>query len=175
MPWDLAFEGILIVLLVVFLFYAMMLNKRLGNLRESRGELEKLIHTFADATSRADKSIHGFKSTADHSGKALQDAITKAQGLRDDLAFLIEKAEAVADRLDTGIRTSRPQAGVAPAEVNQMPSRRQPAPRPNSGQTTEAAGQPARRSAAAGGGDGGSGRAPSKTEQELMKSLQSMR
>jgi len=174
-PWDLAFEGILIVLLVVFLFYAMMLNKRLGNLRESRGELEKLIHTFADATSRADKSIHGFKSTADHSGKALQDAITKAQGLRDDLAFLIEKAEAVADRLDTGIRTSRPQAGsAAPAEVNQMPSRRQPATRPATGQP-DAASQPARRSAATGGGDGASGRAPSKTEQELMKSLQSMR
>lgn len=164
---ELALQAVLVVLLVVFLFYAMMLNKRLGNLRESRGELEKLIHTFADATSRADKSIHGFKSTADHSGKALQDAIVKAQGLRDDLAFLIEKAEAVADRLDTGIRSARPQAGAA-GDGNPMPARR-PAARPvQQAETTATAG---RRSAAVAEG----GRAPSKTEQELMKSLQSMR
>ena len=197
MPWDLALQAILIMLLMAFLYYAILLNKRLGNLRASRGELEKLIHTFADATNRADKSIHGFKSTADQSGKRLQDAIVRSQGLRDDLVFLIEKAENMADRLDNGINAGRGRLFVEEesgkvlsdsnssgqkersnaVRINNRIDRRSadynPEPKqPSAAELKQEQGL----SGAKGHGVTSSvpARSISKTEQELMKSIQSL-
>ncbi len=168
--YSVIFDGLLIILLVVFLYYALLLNRRLGGLRESKGELEKVINTFADATTRADKSIAGFKSTAEQSGKNLQDLIDKAQILRDDLAFMIEKADLSADQLEGRLRQNKPavpassEAGkrgaASPASMSKQ------AVNPDA---TPPQGQPVRSDPAS------DGRGPSKAEKELMKALQSLR
>lgn len=175
-------NGILVVLLVAFLYYAVILNRKLGSLRDSKGELEKVIVTFADATERANKSIHGFKSNADQSGRALQDTIDKARGLRDDLNFLIDKAESVANRLEGGIRAGRPQAPAAPsAPAAEAASREadvviEPLAEP------KAEPKPAARPAPAAAAEAPldpkmvkKDKPQSKAERELLKALQSMR
>jgi len=113
MDYSLLIEALLAILLCVFLYYAVVLNRRLGSLRDSKGELEKVISTFAEATGRADKSIQGFRANAEQSGRALQETMDRAQTLRDDLAFMIDKADSLADRLDGAIRNARSAGGVS--------------------------------------------------------------
>jgi len=108
---DMAFA----VLLVVTIGYAVVLNRKLGSLRRHKEELERLAATFSQSTARADDSIQRLKSTTD----VLQKNIDKAQGLRDDLAFLIDRGSVTADRLEEAVRgtRNRPQ-GVEAAKPN---------------------------------------------------------
>lgn len=177
--YQLIVEGILAILLLAFLYYAVMLHRRLGSMRDSKGELEKLINTFADATGRADKSIQGFKATAEQSGRSLQETIDRAQSLRDDLAFLIEKAEQMADRTESSLRQQRSAAPAGkPTAPRSEAAGKQQRPRPPASPETRQGntppgGQPV--SEIAPGAEDGDSRVQSKAEQELLKALQSMR
>ena len=91
------------ILLVVTISYAVVLNKRLGNLRRDRGELESLAINFHASTMRADESIIRLRSSVDE----LQDQIGKAEAMRDDLVFLTERGSSAADRLEEYVRLSR--------------------------------------------------------------------
>lgn len=115
---DIAFA----VLLVITIGYAIVLNRKLGNLRQHKEELERLAATFSQSTARADDSIQRLKKTTDE----MQTGIEKAQGLRDDLAFLIDRGALAADRLEEGVRVARNHSeGSAPAPVTAtgMPKR----------------------------------------------------
>ena len=103
MPYSLIIDVVVAVLLIVTIGYAISLNKRLGMLRRDRGELEKLAQTFTLSTERANESLGQLHVTAE----ALQHQIDRAQGLHDDLAFLLERGEKAADRLEDTIRASR--------------------------------------------------------------------
>jgi hypothetical protein len=109
--FSLLLDILVAILLVVTIVYAVLLNRRLGVLRQDRAELERLTLTFADALRRAEDGIGRLKTTAD----ALQDRIDRAQSLRDDLAFLTERGGSAADRLEDLVRTARKEAGVGPA------------------------------------------------------------
>jgi len=97
------------LLLVVTIGYAVRLNKRLGMLRRDKAKLEKLAVTFSESTIRADESLGHLSSTAD----MMQKQIEAAQALHDDLAFLLDRGEKAADRLEDVVRQSR--------EFNQHP------------------------------------------------------
>jgi len=101
--YSLALDIVLAVLLVATIGYAMVLNRKLGNLRRHKEELERLAATFADSTARAKDSITHLKnSTAD-----LQADTAKAAGLKDDLKYLIDRGTSAADRLEAAVRESR--------------------------------------------------------------------
>lgn len=106
MGFSLVLDILVAGLLVVTISYAVMLNRRLRIMRQDKAELEKLATKFADATVRADDSITKLRATADD----LKGQIEKAQGLRDDLAFLVERGGGTADRLEQTIRTARKEA-----------------------------------------------------------------
>lgn len=112
MTFSLVLDVLVAVLLVVTISYALVLNRRLTGLRRDKKELEKLAASFGQATARASESIGTLRSTAGD----LQARIDKAQGLRDDLQFLVERASSAADRLEQAVRASRketPQPMVA--------------------------------------------------------------
>ncbi len=110
MPFSLALDVLVAVLLVITIGYAMVLNRRLGNLRRDKAELERLATTFGKATARAEESIGKLKKTAD----ALRERIDNAQALRDDLAFLIDRGGSAADRLEETVRAARKEGGSRP-------------------------------------------------------------
>lgn len=120
-------------LLVGTSFYLWMLNKRLSVLRKNRDEMAKLIAQFNEATVRADTSIPKLRQAAEAAGQALQERVEKAQSLRDDLAFMIERADSMADRLEGAVRAGRnemkaaPKPAAAPAAAPPQP---QPQPQP---------------------------------------------
>lgn len=103
MPFSLLLDVLVAVLLVFTIAYAILLNRRLGALRKDKTDLEKLAGTFAQATVRAEESIGRLKVTAD----ALQDSIDRAEALREDLAFLIDRGGSAADRLEGAVRAAR--------------------------------------------------------------------
>lgn len=122
MTFSLALDVFVSGLLVITIGLAAVLNHRLGKLRRERSDLERLTSEFQDATARAsDASRH---LTVD--AESLRDGIDKAQSLKEDLAFLTERAGGAADRLENQIRSARnpgerpasaPRASVPPASV----------------------------------------------------------
>lgn len=159
-------DGLLAVLLLATLVYVARLNRRLGQIRDARQEFEVLIARFAEATAQADRSIAGVKAAAAAEGKELQATIDRSRGLRDDLAFLADKANGLADQLEAAIGRARSAvaARVAPAATDETPA---PVRRPASGR---APGQPARENRTALRGE-----PLSDGERDLLRALSSVR
>jgi len=111
MPLALILDILVAILLVITIGYAWVLNKRLGLLRQDKGELEKMAVNFHTATDRAEDSIARLKINVE----TLQDCMDKAESLRDDLVFLSERGGTTADRLEVAVRAARDEAGVSPA------------------------------------------------------------
>jgi hypothetical protein len=110
-PYSLIVDVIVLGLLVIMIPYIFRLNKRLSMLRRDKAQLEKLAVTFADSTRRADESLGGLKASAEN----MQRKLDSAQALHDDLAFLLERGEKAADRLEDLVRQSRPETPPVPA------------------------------------------------------------
>ena len=95
---------VLVALLAAAIVYAVMLSRRLANLRLARAEMDKTIADFDGATARAEDSISRLKSHASSIGGDLDQRMQRAQALRDELAFLVERAEEKSENLDGAIR-----------------------------------------------------------------------
>jgi hypothetical protein len=108
--YKLVLDVIIALLLAATIVYALVLNRRLGILRRNGEELAKLIARFNEATLRAESSIPKLRKAAEEAGQALQERVEKAQSLRDDLAFMIERADTMATKLETGVRNARTEA-----------------------------------------------------------------
>lgn len=107
-----------VVLLAATLFHAVRLERRLGVLKRDRAALEALVKGFNDATIRAEAATARLRGAAEGAGKALSAQLEGAQGVKSDLAFLIERGESLADRLDGLVRNARlavPAASARPA------------------------------------------------------------
>jgi hypothetical protein len=109
---SLALDIVVAILLAVTIGYAVVLNRRLRSLREHKAELQKLADSFGNATARAEGSIGRLKTSADE----LRECIETAQALREDLAFLIERGGAAADRLEATVRSARKEMPAQPAQ-----------------------------------------------------------
>jgi hypothetical protein len=107
MDFRVILDLIIAVLLVATIGYAVTLNSRLTALRRNRDQLSKIIAAFNEATVRAEASIPKLKRAAEEAGAGLQDRMEKAQSLRDDLAFMIERADTMANRLENSVRSAR--------------------------------------------------------------------
>jgi len=107
MPLDTIMDLAIILLLVPTIVYAVILNRRLSALRNSRDELAKVVGSFNEATMRAEAGIPKLKKATLEANNALQERVVKAHSLRDDLAFMIERAEEMADKLDGSVKSGR--------------------------------------------------------------------
>lgn len=128
MEWLL--EAALLALLAVTLFHAVRLERALGALRRDRGALEALIAGFNESTARADQSIERLRSASEGAGRQVGRQIDAASLLRQDLALLVERGDATADRLDLLVRGSRSAPGAIPTHDRAPPPEPlDPAPR----------------------------------------------
>src|SRR5690349_2868091 len=108
MEWTL--ELVLAGLLLVTLFHAIRLERALVRLRRDRASLEKLLTGFAASTQQAESGIQRLRSAADGAGRQLETQLAKSISLKDDLAFLTERGDRLADRLEALVREARPLA-----------------------------------------------------------------
>ena len=113
---DTLLDIVVILLLVPTLFFAVVLNNRLSALRKSRDELAKVVNSFNEATMRAEAGIPRLKRATAEANTTLQERMEKAQSLRDDLAFMVQRAEEMAERLDDRLKSARADAPMAPVQ-----------------------------------------------------------
>jgi hypothetical protein len=101
-------EIVLVALLAATLFHAVRLERALGVLKRDRALLEELVSDFNASTRQAEAGIDRLRTAADGAGRQLARQIDAAAGLKDDLTFLSERGERLADRLDEQVRNVRP-------------------------------------------------------------------
>lgn len=100
-------DVMIVGLLGATIVFAAILNRRLSVWRQEKAEFERLIAAFNAAAERAEAGIERLKAGSEETGRTLQQATTKGQSLRDDLAYLLERAEPLADRLTDLVRAGR--------------------------------------------------------------------
>ncbi len=106
-------------LLVATIAYAVVLNRRLGQLRGGSAKMEQLINDFYQATTRAESGVTALKEVAGRSDSEITEQLGALTKIRDELDFLVARADAQIVRLEDLIREGRgPAAKVSPGAVS---------------------------------------------------------
>jgi hypothetical protein len=105
MEWLL--EIALIFLLAATLLQALRLERALGVLKRDRAALDELVRGFNASTRQAEQGVERLRAAADGAGRQVAQRIDTARELKDDLTFLTERGERVADRLEALVRAGR--------------------------------------------------------------------
>jgi hypothetical protein len=100
-------EIVLVLLLAATLFHAVRLERALGVLKRDRSVLEELVEGFNESTRQAESGIDRLRIAADGAGRQMARQIEQSQRLRDDLTFLAERGERLAERLESAVRAAR--------------------------------------------------------------------
>ena len=104
---NLVLNILIVVLLVVTIGYCWLLNRRIKVLQDSRGELAVLLKHFDESTQRASESIIALQTASKKIGENIQFRIDKANYLLDDLSFMIEKGNKLANQMEAGFAVTR--------------------------------------------------------------------
>lgn len=118
---ELTLEIVLVVLLGATLYQAIRLERALAVLKRDRSSLESLVAGFNTSTHQAESGIQRLRAAADGAGSQIENQLIKSISLKDDLAFLTERGDQLADRLDSLVRAARPLAhdrSGKPTETN---------------------------------------------------------
>ncbi|MGB0748412.1 MAG: DUF6468 domain-containing protein [Magnetospiraceae bacterium] len=149
-------DVVVAILLVITIVYAFLLNRRLKAFRRDRGEMEAFIKALNEATARAEAVVKQLKHTASEANGTVHGSLEKAQSLREDLRFLLDRGTTVADRLEKRLRDQRPNGDEGEALEAPM--------RPSLTVKKEPASEKA-----------GDAEGRSEAERELMRALQTVR
>ena len=114
---SLVLDILIACLLVAVIIYALRLNKSLSVLQQSKSELEKMLAGFTESTEKAEQAIQRVKDASTQNRESLNKLLTEAENLREDLAYMIERGNSLADKLEGGIAQHRgaPDQGAGPA------------------------------------------------------------
>lgn len=104
---DLFINLLVIILLIPAIIYVYKLDKNLTLMRQNQKALLKLIEALNEATYKAENSIPKLKSVTESSSNDLKEVVDNAKELKDDLLFINERADNLADRLEDAIKTGR--------------------------------------------------------------------
>lgn len=107
----------LLALLAATLFHAVRLERALGVLKRDRAALDALVTTFNASTRAAETGVERLRAATDGAGRQIQRQIDTATSLKDDLTFIVQRGEGLADRLDELVRATRPALSLASARA----------------------------------------------------------
>lgn len=124
-------DAVLIAIVSAGVVQAVRLIRELRGLRASRADMDRFVRDFNMAVLRADEGIKTLKATARESGDDLEKLVEKARLVRDELMFIVESADSVAERLSgsatKAMRTEPPKPVVAPQAVAEAKPVQKPA------------------------------------------------
>lgn len=121
MSFALLFDIVVAFLLLATIIFAVILNRKLSMIHNSRGELQALLDHFSKSLNRAEDGILELRKAANSIGEGLDSQIKKTVTLKDDLAFLIERGENLANQLEEGIRKARTPARTPSSSIRVEP------------------------------------------------------
>ncbi len=120
---DWVLELVLIGLLVLTLLHALRLERALSALRRDRSALGDAVAGFDQSARAAEQGIGKLNSLTGEAAKQVARKIEQASALKDDLAFLAERGEHLADRLEAAVRAGRAMEGLKAAPGGEAPPR----------------------------------------------------
>ena len=163
MEW--ALDILLVVLLTATLFHAVRLERALSVLKRDRVALQELVASFNASTRAAETGIERLHAATEGPGRQIQRLIESGTTLKEDLTFLVQRGEGLADRLDDGIRAARsaPAVPETPAARSHYAVQYEPAEPPRRRANIEAAAHDAEP------------KVRSQAERDLLKALRMVR
>ena len=90
----------ILALLAATVFLAFRLSLSLRTFKESRFEMEGLVNRLSANIDQAEKAIHGMQNGAKKAGIELDEVISDAKRLRDELKIMNESGNGLATRLE---------------------------------------------------------------------------
>jgi len=100
MAWlGLILDVILIAVVAAGVVQAVRLIRQLQDLRTGRVEMERFVRDFNGAILRAEAGISALRTAARESGDDLEKLVEKAGMVRDELNFIVDSADVLADKL----------------------------------------------------------------------------
>ncbi len=102
-------------LLAATLPMAWRLDRMLRAVRADRAALERGADGLGEASRQAEAALMRLRATTELAGRQVAERVAGAETIREDLRYLVERAESLADRLESAVQQARPLAGAAPA------------------------------------------------------------
>jgi hypothetical protein len=109
-------EIALSALLTATLVYCIVLERKLAALRKGQDGLKQTIGELNGAIVNAGASMRMLKSAAANASDTLDERLTRARALVDELSLLTSSGERIADRIDRGT-TTKVANGIHPAAL----------------------------------------------------------
>lgn len=103
-----------IALLIATIFYAYTLNRRIQMIHSNRDELGALLNGFSASLVKAETSVEALRTSGYDAITTLKSNLEEAKTIRDDLQFLVDRGEEIANQLENGIRKKRETNNVKP-------------------------------------------------------------
>ena len=100
-------DAIVALLLIATIGYSILLNRRLGMVRNDREKFEVLVRNLSTASQRAEAAVTNLRVTADDLSRRLDKKVEEAKALSDDLTYMIERGDTIADKLANQVRAGR--------------------------------------------------------------------
>ena len=111
MSMELAVNLLVAGLLAAAIVWAVILDRRLRDLRSGRDGVKQAVMDLAGAAARAETAVAALREAAERSGAELATQQSKARAAADELTLLVGAAEGLADRLTA--RAAAPRAATA--------------------------------------------------------------
>jgi hypothetical protein len=114
-------QVVLLLMLGAAIPFALRLERALREIRRDRGALEGSAQGLGEAARMAEAAMVRLRASAELAGRQVAERTAAAEPLRDDLRYLVERAETLADRLEGLVRAGRPLAAEAPRVAEAAP------------------------------------------------------
>lgn len=111
---SLIFDGVLAVLLLIAILGGVQLQKRIRLLQQQQVALDVALQEFRTATTQAEQAITHLKLATDTTVQLLRQPVQQAEAMKQDLEFLVSRADAAAQQIEESLRQSRK---IKPATV----------------------------------------------------------
>lgn len=93
-------DGVILVLLCVTIFYAARLSMFMTTFREGRADFERLMDELGRNILRAEQAIKTMRELAANGAQELRDTVNESKFLSDELRFMNEAGDSLANRLE---------------------------------------------------------------------------
>lgn len=101
MNWlNIAIDVALMGGMIATMLFCARLYARLNEFNEGRDEMRQLMMDFGESTAHAEAAVRGLRANADEMGRKLQIQLDDGHALLDELRFITESGESLAERLD---------------------------------------------------------------------------
>ena len=120
LPLSLVVEGLVCILLMLTIGYAIVLNGRLKRLQADRDAMKTIVADLVQATDKANASIVDLRQTATDADLILTSKLEEADRFAVELANHVTAGQAVMDRIAKilAVAREREAADATPAPVN---------------------------------------------------------